>query len=275
MKAIISHDIDHITVTEHLLRDTIVPKYIARIQIEFVLGKISSREYILRWSEFFKNKWQNIDELITFNNIKGVPSSFFIAVDKGIGLNYTNEHALVWIEQMKSRGCEIGVHGIRYENSDSVKNELNSFLKLSGLTNAGMRMHYVKRNEDSLNYFNEAGYSYDSTIHTFENPYKIGNMWEFPFQIMDGWILENGKRWQSINLEQAKDKTKRIIDKAHEHNLNYLGIDFHDRYFSESFKSWLNWYTWLVDHLIANKIEFVNFNMAIKELEQKSIEINR
>ncbi len=271
MKAIISHDIDHITVTEHLLRDTIVPKYIARIHIELLLGKISTREYILRWSEFFKNKWQNIDELITFNNIKGVPSSFFIAVDKGIGLNYSNEAALVWIEQMKCRSCEIGVHGMSFDNVVDVRSERDAFVKLSGLTNAGMRMHYVKRNDESLKYFSEAGYKYDSTIHAFENPYKIGSMWEFPFQIMDGWVLEGGKRWQSINLEQAKEETKKLIDKAHQHNLSYLGIDFHDRYFSESFRSWLDWYTWLVDHLIENKIEFVNFDSAIKELEKSKI----
>src|SRR3954471_8893184 len=111
MKAIISHDIDHIHVTEHLFRDTILPKYLTRIHIELLLGRITPREYILRWSEFLKNKWQNIDELITFNNIKGIPSSFFVAVDKGTGLNYSNASALVWIEQMKSRGCEIGLHG--------------------------------------------------------------------------------------------------------------------------------------------------------------------
>src|SRR3954471_5402753 len=122
MKAIISHDIDHITVWEHLLRDTIIPKYMMRMHIELLSGKISSREYMLRWADFFKNKWQNIDELITFNNISGVPSSFFIAVNKGIGLNYSNEAALLWIEQMKSRGCEIGVHGICFADPASVKN---------------------------------------------------------------------------------------------------------------------------------------------------------
>ena len=93
MKIIISHYIDHITVSEHLFRDAIIPKYMARMHIEVLSGKISLREYILRWSDFIKNKWQNIDELITFNNINGVPSSFVMAVSKGIGLSYSNEVA--------------------------------------------------------------------------------------------------------------------------------------------------------------------------------------
>jgi hypothetical protein len=271
VKAIISHDIDHISVTEHLFRDTIVPKFMARMHIELILGKISFREYMLRWADFVKNKWQNIDELITFNNIKQVPSSFFIGVNKGIGLSYSNELALVWIEQMKNRGCEIGVHGINYEDIHSVKSELDLFLNLSALPSAGIRMHYVRKDNNTLNFFNKAGYKYDSTVHAFENPYKIGEMWEFPFQIMDGWVIENGKSWQSIDLNQAKEKTKKLVEKAHQLNLQYLGIDFHDRYFSKSFGSWLNWYTWLIEYLTENKIEFVNFNTAIKELEASNL----
>jgi len=270
VKAIISHDIDHITVTEHLLRDTIVPKFLARMHIELLAGKISLREYILRWTDFFKNKWQNVDELITFNNTKQIPSSFFIGVNKGIGLSYSNHLALVWIEQMKSRNCEIGLHGINYDSLEVVKAELEEFKRLSGVEKTGIRMHYVRRDENTLNYFSEAGYLYDSTIHDFKNPYKIGNMWEFPFQIMDGWVIEEGSKWQNRNLKEAKENTKRLIERAQKENLEYLGVDFHDRYFSNSFKTWLDWYSWLTDYLMENKIEFVNFRMAIEQLEGRN-----
>ena len=117
MKAIISHDIDHITVSEHLLRDLIVPKFLVRSHLELGMGKISFNEYVSRWTDFVKNKWQNIDELITFNNVKQVPSSFFIGVKKGIGLNYSNPLAQVWMEQILVRGCELNLHGINFLNS--------------------------------------------------------------------------------------------------------------------------------------------------------------
>ncbi len=269
MKAIISHDIDHITVWEHLFRDTIIPKYLVRMHIEVLSNKISMREYMLRWSDFFKNKWQNIDELITFNNVNHVPSSFFIAVSKGVGLNYSNTAAMLWIEQMKSRNCEIGLHGIAYNDSTLVKKEFEHFKALTGLQKPGIRMHYVRKTESTFNLLSEAGYQYDSTEHTFKNPYKIGNMWEIPFQIMDGWIIENYKSWQSINLDKAKEETLKLIDKADKRNLMYLGIDFHDRYFSHSFKTWLDWYMWLIDYLKTSKIEFVDFNTAVRELEKR------
>ena len=66
MKAIISHDIDHLSLWEHT-NDLILPKFFVRAKIELFSGKISIPEYFLRMSDFFKNKWQNIDELIEFN----------------------------------------------------------------------------------------------------------------------------------------------------------------------------------------------------------------
>lgn len=269
MKAIISHDIDHITVWEHLFRDTIIPKYLARMHIELISGKISLREYTLRWADFFRNKWQNVDELITFNNINRVPSSFFIAVNKGIGLNYSNDAALLWIDQMKNRNCEVSLHGIAYDNSALIQEEFNLFKSLTKSDTFGIRMHYVRNNVNTYDLLSSAGYSFDSTEHAFKNPYKIGTMWEFPFQIMDGWIIENYKKWQSLNLVQAKENTIKLIDKALENDLKYLGIDFHDRYFSHAFKTWLDWYMWLVEYLKNNKIEFIDFKGAIKELESK------
>jgi hypothetical protein len=270
MKAIISHDIDHITVWEHLFKDTIIPKYLTRMHIELFSGKISTREYTLRWSEFFKNKWQNVDELITFNNINNIPSSFFVAVNKGIGLNYSNESALLWINQMKNRNCEINLHGIAFDNPELIKKEFDLFRSFTKREDVGIRMHYVRNNESTYHLLAQAGYRYDSTEHAFKNPYKIGQMWEFPFQIMDGWIIENYKKWQSLNLVQAKENTVKLIDRAFENKLDYIGVDFHDRYFSHAFKTWLDWYMWLVEYLKNNKIEFVNFNGAIKELETKT-----
>lgn len=270
MKAIISHDIDHITVWEHLFRDTIIPKYMARTHIELMTGRISLREYTLRWADLFRNKWQNIDELITFNNINGVPSSFFIAVSRGLGLNYSNESALLWIEQMNNRQCEIGLHGIEFNNQRLMEKEYALFSELTGKKEFGVRMHYVRNTEETFRLLAGQGYLYDSTVHAFRDPYRIGPMWEFPFQIMDGWIIEKGRKWQSLNLRRAKENTLRLIDEAGEHGLSYIGIDFHDRYFSHAFRTWLEWYMWLVEHLRANRIGFVNFKTAMEELERKS-----
>lgn len=266
MKAIISHDTDHITVNEHLFRDLIVQKFILRMSIEFLSGKISYTEYFNRWRELFKNKWQNIDELIDFNNMYGVPNTFFMAVNRGIGLQYSNDAAKIWIELMKERGCEIGNHGIGHESLRDVVSEKNKFSDLSGLSSSGIRMHYLKKTENTLNYLSQAGYTFDSSVRSFRNPYLIDSMWEFPIQIMDGWIIQNNRRWQTSDLKKAQEDSKFILEKAYEQGLDYVSIVFHDRYFNKGFKTWMEWYVWLVFYLKENKIEFVNFNNAMEEL---------
>lgn len=269
MKAIISHDIDHITVWEHLTRDTILPKFVVRANIELFMGKISLTEYLNRAGDFFRNKWQCIDELIAFNKSQGVPSSFFIGVQNGVGLSYSNRMAVYWIKRMISEGCEVNVHGIEFESFEAIKKEYDIFQQLSGRENFGIRMHYVRNNSDTFTNMAKSGYTFDSTESAFRNPYKIGNMWEFPFQVMDGWVIEKGRRWQTQNLSQAIENTKQLIGKAQQEKLLYLGVDFHDRYFSSSFQTWMDWYTWIISYLKENRIEFVNFKQAIAELELK------
>lgn len=269
MKAIISHDIDHIKVWEHLMRDTILPKFILRSNIELILGKISLSEFLSRAEDFFSNKWQRIEELIVFNKQMGIPSSFFIGVENGLGLSYQNAASAYWIKKMSESGCEVGVHSLGFESFDLVKKEFDRFASTSQIKNFGNRMHYMRSNDLTFPFLALAGYKYDSTEHSFKNPYKIGKMWEFPIQIMDGWMIEKGKRWQTQNLSQAIENTKLVIDKAHSKNLTHLGIDFHDRYFSKSFQTWLDWYVWLTGYLKQNGIEFVNFDKAILELEKE------
>lgn len=270
MKAIISHDIDHITLSEHYLKDLIVPKFFVRSKIEFLTGKISFGELMQRVGDIFRNKWQNIDELIAYNTSMHVPSSFFIGVKHGVGLNYPQAVAAWWISHMLGQQCEVSLHGIAFENTETIRQEHDLFAQLSGQASFGIRMHYVRTNDQTYANMNRAGYLYDSTEMGFKAPYKIGNMWEFPFQVMDSYIIEKPRQWQSRNLQQACDETKRLIDKARESNLPYLGIDFHDRYFSKSFRTWMNWYTWLTGYLATEGIECINFKTAVAQLESQA-----
>ena len=269
MKAIISHDIDHITVWEHW-SDGIIPKYLARTNIEYVTGKISLNEYVSRHGDFFTNKWQNIRELVAFNKQQNVPNSFFIAVANGLGLSYSLANSTFWIQELQRLGCEVGLHGIAYESIEKIQQEKKLFQSLSGQSTFGIRMHYVRKTNQTLELLSEAGYSYDSTEHDFKNPYKKKNMWEFPFQFMDGWLIEKSRRWQTESLNQAKENTKALLDKVYENKLSYIGIDFHDRYFSKTHQTWLDWYMWIIDYLKQNGIQCVNFKSAIEELERNA-----
>ena len=268
MKAIISHDVDHITAFEHYV-DLVIPKYIIRNSIELLNNRISYKEYLLRIKDIFDNKWQNIIKILLFDKEQGIPSTFFIGVAKGKGLCYSNENGSKWINNIIGAGFKVGVHGIDYNSYENMKNEYNKFFKISNINKFGIRMHYLRTNKDTLHYLNRIGYIYDSSIYELNNPYKIGNMWEFPLTIMDGYIFYENSKWQNISIENAKNKTKEIIDKANTLGLEYINILFHDRYFNNSFKEWEEWYIWLIYYLKNNKITFIDFESAIKELETK------
>lgn len=267
MKAIVSHDIDHLTLSEHYLKDLIVPKFFVRSQIELLSGKISLKEFLNRLGDIFRDKWQHLEELHRFNCAHGVPTTYFIGVRRGEGLSYSKAQSAYWIHRLLELGCDVGPHSISFESFEEIKKEYELFKDVSGQQVFGTRMHYIRTNEHTYANMAKAGYAFDSSEMAHKAPYKIGSMWEFPFQIMDSYIIEKPRQWQSKNFFQSCESTKRIIDQVAALNLPYLGIDFHDRYFSNSHKTWKDWYMWLIEYLVANKIAFVNFKTAINELE--------
>ena len=131
MKAIVSHDIDHLTLSEHYLKDLIVPKHFVRSYIEFFSGKISLIELMNRYGDVFRNKWQHIEELISFNSKNKVLATFFIAVNNGIGLSYSKEQAAFWIHKILQLGCQVGGHGIEFENFEKINAEFSLFKDIS------------------------------------------------------------------------------------------------------------------------------------------------
>lgn len=268
MKIIISHDVDSITAWEHK-KDLIIPKFIIRNSIELAISKASFMEYFLRFKELAKNRFQNLEELMGLDKENKVPSTFFVGVNNGLGLSYSLEDADYWIKKIREKGFDVGVHGIAFDSFGGIQKEYEAFKRISGLDKFGIRMHYLRTSNDTLKFLNEAGYIFDSSLYKLENPYKAGDLWEFPLHIMDGYLFCNNSRWQNQNLGQVKDKTKRITEEADTKGIKYFTVLFHDRYFSDSFKSWRDWYIWLINYLKKNGFEFMTYRGAIQQLEKE------
>lgn len=268
MKIIISHDIDSITAWEHK-KDLAIPKFIVRSSIELVVGKIDFTEYFLRFRELAKNRLQNLEELMAFDMKSKIPSTFFVGVNNGLGLAYSLQAAECWIKKIVEKEFDVGVHGIEFDNLSGINREYEIFKNLSGLKTFGIRMHYLRNSSDTIKFLNEAGYIFDSSLYKLENPYKVGDLWEFPLHVMDTYLFNKNSRWQDQTLEQVKETTKVKIDTAYSGGIKYFTVLFHDRYFSNSFKSWKDWYVWMVDYLKSSGFKFINHREAIQELESK------
>jgi hypothetical protein len=259
--------VDHITVWEHS-KDLIIPKFVLRALIEFGLGFISSGEIKYRLLSLIKNRWNQIEDLMVFDRQHGIPSTFFIGVNNGKYLSYGKDIARYWINRVRSQGLDAGVHGIEYDDFKAMTDEHSEFKQMSGLNAFGIRMHYLQRAPDTIEFLSRIGYAFDSTEMAIINPYKIGDLWEFPLHVMDGHVLCHGKRWQDRNLEQARQETKECIEQALDTGINYFTLLFHDRYFYDGFKSWKDWYIWFVEYCKENGLDFISYTSAIEEMTQ-------
>ena len=268
MKVIVSHDVDHLTVWEHY-KDLILPKYYVRNTLEMMAGVVSFKEYCRRYADLLTNKWQNLDELMTFDASHGVVSTFFIAVAKGYGLSYSLDAAAPWIQKILSRGFRTGVHGIAFSSFEEICRERELFRQISGLESFGIRMHYLHFSNPTLSYLRQAGYLFDSTVMKMENPYFEEGFPEFPLHLMDGVVCADRKRKLSNRtLEEAKSLTKKIIEEAEQNHIAYFTVLFHDRYFSNRFIVWRSWYTWLIQYLCEKKVQFVTYEDALAEIRK-------
>ncbi len=268
MKIIISHDVDHITVSEHL-NDLQVPKFIVRSVIEVILGKISTNELFLRFKNLFANKWNNINEIMEFNRERKIPATFFVGLNNALGLNYNSQLATKWIQKIVRNGFDCGVHGIAFDNQSAINDEYNRFKQISGLENFGIRMHYLRKDTETLKMLAKAGYSFDSTIYSLHNHYFIDSMVEFPLQIMEVYELENHKKWQTRTTREAVKSTLEKLELAKKQGIEYLSILFHDRHFDDSFKSWKDWYVEIIEYCISNNYQFIDYQNAVAEIKNK------
>ena len=266
MKLIFSHDVDHLYSRDHWFRDAVYPKLWIRETGNFFGGRISSREWRRRMLSCFKHERNCISELLIFDKENGIRSTYFFGMNKGLGMSYKPHEAEDMILFVKNSGFDVGVHGICFENIQGIKKERKAFFDLLGFVPTGIRMHYVRYNQETFENLNKAGYLFDSTEfdkslgYCIKDPYRIGNMWEFPICVMDSYL--------PYNLGEAKKFTIKALQTAEENSLEYFTILFHDPYYGEEYKEYKQWYQWLVSYVHDMNMENISFMDAVKELLQ-------
>ena len=259
MKIIISHDVDNLSVKDHLFKDWIILREISRSFSEFFRKKFPFSVLFRRLTEIFKRKaWSNLEELLKFDKENKINSTFFVAVAKGKVTNYSQRQAKQAIELIKKYGFDVGIHGICYNNYEKMKKEHEDFERISGLERFGMRMHYLKSDQETFENFAKLGYLYDTTVlsNNLEQKYKINGLIEIPFHIMDSRLL--GYRSNST-LEEVKEKIVKLLERAEKENKEYFAALFHDRRFSNHFPDIKNLYIWLIDYCKERGYKFINY----------------
>lgn len=268
IKVIISHDVDHLFSRDHWFRDLIYPKMWVRTTIQLIKHEISLKEWWLRCTSCFRKERHNLDALMDFDEQHGVKSTFFFGMNKGLGMSYKPEEAKNTILRVHNRGFAVGVHGIEYQDFDGMKREHDTFRIITGINPCGIRMHYVRSDDNTFEKLNTIGYPFDTTefdkknYGTRKNPYKIGNMWEFPLTIMDAYLP--GK------FEEAKQATLNLLEESKRKGLQHVTVLFHDNQFCKDYQDMQKWYEWLIVYFQdSDEYVFSSYFEAIIELNTK------
>lgn len=266
IKVIVSHDVDHLFALDHWFRDLIYPKMWIRNTLQLIKKEITGKEWWLRNTSCFRKNRHNLEALMNFDEKHGIPSTFFFGMNQGLGMSYKPEEARPMILKVHERGFSVGVHGIEYQDPAGMEKEYNTFKQVTGLEPCGIRMHYVRFDEKTFEKLNSIGYAFDTTDFdklkngTRKAPYKVGNMWEFPLAIMDGYLPQS--------FEKAKKETLKILEQCKEQKLQYFTVLFHDYYFCEDYQDMKKWYEWLMEYLKHSKdFMFVSYRKAIETLQ--------
>lgn len=268
IKVIISHDVDHLFATDHWFRDLIYPKLWIRSTIQLTKHEITMREWWLRCISCFRKERHNLDALMDFDEQHGVKSTFFFGMNQGLGMSYKPKEARSVILKVHERGFATGVHGIEYQDFDGIKKEFDAFKQTTGFDPCGIRMHYVRFDDHTFEKLSQIGYAFDTTEFdkqnngTRKNPYKVGEMWEFPLTIMDAYLPNR--------FEAAKETTLQLLEESKKSGLQYVTVLFHDNQFCEEYQDMKKWYEWLIEYMLeSNEYEFTSYNQMIQEQETK------
>ena len=265
MKVIISHDVDHLTAWEHL-QDGILLKFLLRHSFEFISGSVTLSNFKSIGGELLQNRWEHLDEIMQFDRAHQVPATYFVGVANGMGLSYSKQNAHRCIQRIREGGFEVGTHGICFDDPQGIQEEHDRFQSFSGLSNFGIRLHYLRMAETTLDHLAQAGYSYECSVYGLKGPFRLHNLIEFPLQLMDVRVFYQTQNFKTVPLKQAQEFTLKVIDQTASTGLPYLSIMFHDRYFCSTYGKWRDWYIWLIEYLQDQGFGWVNYQYARQEI---------
>jgi hypothetical protein len=222
---------------------------------------------------------------------KGLPATYFlIPFKKRAGDKVAVPHAQKraapydisdipeWTASLVQAGCEIGVHGIdAWHSVDKAREEFQRVAAVVPQPGIGVRMHWLLRDQNTLEVLDQSGYDYDSTSGYNEAPgYLCGTtqvfrplggrtLLELPMHIQDG-ALFFGERLD-LSEAEAWELCARMIQDVRKFG-GVTTILWHDRSPGPE-RFWGDFYIRLVREIKAQKPWFAAAGQAVSWFRQR------
>jgi hypothetical protein len=263
MKIIISHDVDHLSIHEHWLRDLFIPKWLVKTFFYMITGRLPLRVGVRRLLLVFQGTFNRLDEVMAIDRAFGIPSTFFVGMRNGLGMSYSLKAAKQTVRRIQQEGFAVDVHGVAFDDARLINEEHARFTAIIGSDQPfGVRNHYLRRCSKTPTLQKAAGYRFDSSEYGLKPPYVVDGMIEFPVCLMDSYLLSDCRN----DLEDVKRRTLAAFAEAERLGLPFFTLIFHDPYYSELFPVHQAWYRWLVKYL-KDHYELTDFARAGQQLK--------
>jgi hypothetical protein len=197
-----------------------------------------------------RDVWLEFDRYLEIE--AGHGSTFFVIPRKGYPGRTTNksvspmrscqydiDQILPQLKRIISAGGEVGVHGLdAWLDVDAGLKERERVSRAIGVSELGVRMHWLFFDANSPSVLDQAGFTYDSTVGYRETVgYRVGTMQayappgvtsllELPLHVMDTALFY--PQYLDLDEQQAERRVFRFLDDA-ERSGGALTINWHDR----------------------------------------------
>jgi len=262
--ACLTHDVDHPSIRQHkwdhtmfgflyravfgslrnLIRgqmpvQDLLTNWAAALRLPFVhlgLAKDFWREFDDRYLELEKNL-RSTFFVIPFKNCRGRNSHGPAPMLRAT--RYEAQDIADTIRKLMTAGCEVGLHGIdAWLDSTRGREELEEIRHLTGVSEIGVRMHWLYYDQQSPSALETAGAAYDSTTGYNETvgyragttqvykPLNASQLLELPLHVMDTALFYSS--YLGLSPRDARGLLGRMVDNAAQFG-GCLTINWHDR----------------------------------------------
>ena len=260
----LTHDVDHPSIRKHKWDHTMfgfLYRGVLGSVGNFIEGRLRFPDLIRNWAAVLKlpfvylgltkDFWCRFDDRY-LEIEKDLCSTFFVIAFKDYSGESAGERARKLrasryeardiadtIRKLMAAGCEIGVHGVdAWLDSPKGREELAEIRSLTGVSEIGVRMHWLYYDEESPVALEKAGAAYDSTVGYNETvgyhagtmqaykPLQASRLLELPLHVMDTALFYPAHL--GLSSKQARITIDRMIDNAI-HFGGCLTINWHDR----------------------------------------------
>jgi hypothetical protein len=295
--ACLTHDVDHPSIRQHKWDHTMfgfLYRAVFGSLRNFFRGRIPVRSLLTNWAAalrlpfvymgFAKDFWRDFDDRY-LELEKGLCSTFFVIPFKnhpgksshGVApsfraARYGARDLADTIKKITAAGSEVGLHGIdAWCDSSRGREELEEIRRLTGVSEIGVRMHWLYYDQQSPVALEQAGAAYDSTIGYNETvgyragttqaykPLEATRLLELPLHVMDTALFYPNHLGLSPVL--AMTHLRGLVDNAVQFG-GCLTINWHDRSLAPE-RAWDACYRDLVQDMKSRGAWFATAGQAI------------